>query len=485
MATVAATSAGAEIVLTSLQAAVSTTYERVIDTFRRFDKDKSGRIDLNEFRKAIKDLGMDEAPTAIDAAFSVLDSDRSGVISFNELEALLRKRMDVVVRPSTQPILKPIPLSEVTLLKKDSFLARLKADKILHDVSFVEKAGESHKAFQKQDAQLAASRRQMEAMRSKAVVTSAAAVHNKALHARQMEEKEVMDGRASFARRLATEEAQEAKRQASVRQAVEHSPDAARQFRRSRHHSRKVLVQIQASRREQDITAQQVFEQGMSVHGARAMSMFQKRKADFRSKNEAYAERLLGARSKQDNMRKQDAMRRAAIVDRLQTRAARASAWLDSRAAEANDLAEKQTLRRAETASTGYARAAAETNRRHDLAQLAMSRSAGHLVGAREEARKARAQRSEEKSQSLAAFFQQRAHEDTQREARTRAIAVASARRIEELEEEKRKAEHELQARVRKAIHTMGHLAEVEWASSTTTRQLDEVRGLLTQADLA
>ena len=61
-----------------LRVTLALNRSRVIDLFRAWDADNSGRIDKFEFRKAVRTLGFEEAQEDVDAVFDSFDdmSDR-------------------------------------------------------------------------------------------------------------------------------------------------------------------------------------------------------------------------------------------------------------------------------------------------------------------------------------------------------------------------------------------------------------------------
>jgi Ca2+-binding EF-hand superfamily protein len=67
---------------------------RVIDLFRQFDDDSSGLLDASEFAKAMRELGMTDAPPeAIAAVFASFDHDESGTIEYRELHAIMKRSL--------------------------------------------------------------------------------------------------------------------------------------------------------------------------------------------------------------------------------------------------------------------------------------------------------------------------------------------------------------------------------------------------------
>ena len=73
--TTGAPTADVTVVLTQLRDAMTASLERVIDMFRRWDADESGRISRREFHQAAAALGVRASRAVVDAAFSFLDVD--------------------------------------------------------------------------------------------------------------------------------------------------------------------------------------------------------------------------------------------------------------------------------------------------------------------------------------------------------------------------------------------------------------------------
>ena len=74
----------------------SETLPRVIDLFRKIDKDKSHHISRSEFQKCLPMLNLSKSGV-VDAEdmgelFDAIDADGSGQIEYSELHAMLRKR---------------------------------------------------------------------------------------------------------------------------------------------------------------------------------------------------------------------------------------------------------------------------------------------------------------------------------------------------------------------------------------------------------
>ena len=82
-----------EYVRYSLGDALSRSSDRVMDLFKRWDEDGSGTIDPREFRSAIKAMGFDffANDAEIDMVFADFDTDKSGEVSYKELNVALRK----------------------------------------------------------------------------------------------------------------------------------------------------------------------------------------------------------------------------------------------------------------------------------------------------------------------------------------------------------------------------------------------------------
>ena len=62
--------------------------QRAISLFSMMDADGSGLVDRSEFRKAVYALGLNATDAACDALFDIFDRDKSGAISYYELEEL-------------------------------------------------------------------------------------------------------------------------------------------------------------------------------------------------------------------------------------------------------------------------------------------------------------------------------------------------------------------------------------------------------------
>lgn len=82
--------------LQDLRATLVQNHVRVIDLFRQWDEDESGRIDRTEFRKGLLALGIKAPREELDALFGSFDLDRSGQLDFRELNAALRREADAL-----------------------------------------------------------------------------------------------------------------------------------------------------------------------------------------------------------------------------------------------------------------------------------------------------------------------------------------------------------------------------------------------------
>ena len=82
-----------EYVRFALCDALSRSSTRVIELFKQWDEDGEGGIDKKEFRRAIKSLGFDffANDAELDMAFAEFDVDKSGTITYEELNGALRR----------------------------------------------------------------------------------------------------------------------------------------------------------------------------------------------------------------------------------------------------------------------------------------------------------------------------------------------------------------------------------------------------------
>ena len=89
----------------ALRKALDERLVRVIDLFRQFDDDSSGLLDASEFAKAMRELGLTDAPPeAIASVFASFDHDESGTIEYRELHAIMKRSL------KDRPVLAPLPL---------------------------------------------------------------------------------------------------------------------------------------------------------------------------------------------------------------------------------------------------------------------------------------------------------------------------------------------------------------------------------------
>ena len=79
-------------VIGQLKMALAKNLHRIMDTFREFDEDQSGKIDKREFRLALQKLGIVAHKSEYDLTFDSLDNDRSGTLEYHELHEHLRRR---------------------------------------------------------------------------------------------------------------------------------------------------------------------------------------------------------------------------------------------------------------------------------------------------------------------------------------------------------------------------------------------------------
>ena len=82
--------------LQDLRATLVQNHVRVIDLFRDWDEDESGRIDRTEFRRGLLALGIKAPREELDALFGSFDLDRSGQLDFRELNAALRREAEAL-----------------------------------------------------------------------------------------------------------------------------------------------------------------------------------------------------------------------------------------------------------------------------------------------------------------------------------------------------------------------------------------------------
>ena len=76
---------------------------RVIDLFRQWDDDGTGKIEKKEFRRGMKELGLHVSDAQLDELFDSWDPDKSGVLTHDELQKLLRRGTTVELDAALQP----------------------------------------------------------------------------------------------------------------------------------------------------------------------------------------------------------------------------------------------------------------------------------------------------------------------------------------------------------------------------------------------
>jgi len=81
-----------------LRDALSSNAVRVMDLFRDWDENQDGLIQKSEFTKAMVPLGIQVSKAEASELFDQFDPDGSGTIEFNELNKLLRRRVDVAAQ---------------------------------------------------------------------------------------------------------------------------------------------------------------------------------------------------------------------------------------------------------------------------------------------------------------------------------------------------------------------------------------------------
>lgn len=62
------------------------------ETFDKYDKDGNGKIDLQEFRELLAELGDTNEPAKVETLFDEIDEDETGIIDFEEFEAWWSER---------------------------------------------------------------------------------------------------------------------------------------------------------------------------------------------------------------------------------------------------------------------------------------------------------------------------------------------------------------------------------------------------------
>ena len=81
-----------EYLMFSLKDALIRSSARVVDLFKKWDEDRSGKINKREFTHAVRALGFREITDAMAGeCFEALDDDKSGELEYKELNMMLRK----------------------------------------------------------------------------------------------------------------------------------------------------------------------------------------------------------------------------------------------------------------------------------------------------------------------------------------------------------------------------------------------------------
>ena len=76
----------------SLKDALIRSSARVVDLFKKWDEDRSGKINKREFTHAVRALGFREITDAMAGeCFEALDDDKSGELEYKELNMSIRK----------------------------------------------------------------------------------------------------------------------------------------------------------------------------------------------------------------------------------------------------------------------------------------------------------------------------------------------------------------------------------------------------------
>jgi len=89
--------------LAEIRAKLIANMPRVMDLFRKFDKNGDGLIARSEFVQVLPMLGLPQYGAAeMEGMFDVLDADRSGTLDFHEMDRLLRRGADVQLAAALQ-----------------------------------------------------------------------------------------------------------------------------------------------------------------------------------------------------------------------------------------------------------------------------------------------------------------------------------------------------------------------------------------------
>ena len=76
---------------------------RVIDLFRQWDDNGTGKIEKEEFARGMQELGLSVSREQLDQLFDSWDPDHTGVITIDELQKLLRRGTTVQLDAALQP----------------------------------------------------------------------------------------------------------------------------------------------------------------------------------------------------------------------------------------------------------------------------------------------------------------------------------------------------------------------------------------------
>ena len=104
--------------------AVAKNLARIIDLFRQWDESGDGLITANEFRHALRALGLRAERPIIDALFNVFDEDGSGAISYEELYAKLRHETGTAHGIELDAALKPGAVGDISVKAKNKMALR-------------------------------------------------------------------------------------------------------------------------------------------------------------------------------------------------------------------------------------------------------------------------------------------------------------------------------------------------------------------------
>jgi len=379
------------------------------------------------------------------------------------------------VSASSAP-LRPIPLRHTSLSAADEDLARRKAEKIHALVSASAASLAADETWDMQYDELVSRRKKLDEHVSKKIAESASSLHAKLEASQKQISRFDAVERTRLTERLAKFEAE--RLAAAERARVE----AENRFLRINRRSKKELIARQELERTQDAGHDVLQEEVRRRHSAghtRASAAAHERTKAFRQMNEEYSARREALLLKQEDLRQQYERDMAAVVKRHTARAAHVNSVLESKTSAASERAEQNSQKLAETQRQWQSRSAAELMRRTSSMALSSSASASRLQDERERRQKESARLAVQRELTIKANLEQKAREESQREAHARSIMGATSQRIGMLDRNKKVAEHELQARKRKAITVMAQLYKTEQLAACATP--DEARNLLRQ----